>query len=368
MNILLTNQKWDVDPRNPISILDMAPYGRKMGHEVDCYYTNNLPDKQYDKVGLSVIAGSAEAAMRPLIELRDKYGVAPVLGGKITTTLTPEETSSFEAEGVEIWRGAGEFMFSSDPIDFESYPSWEWIDFHTLQFSSFELMTMRGCPFNCHFCHNTESRISTMSLNRSVDNAQLLRTLGHDLLFMVDDVFVTKPARALEMYSAMRCRGLEVDHKFRFFVHVKLVNDKTLEVVKTWKPDQVELGLESGDDRMLKEMGKGFTSAEAYDAIRRLGETGVKVCLLILCGFPGETVESLENTVAFVEKVLPYTNGGPVHAFYYQPVPGTVGYTRAMERSSITNDLWNRRVAYVDPNLTEEQLVHYVDGILEKMT
>ena len=109
---------------------------------------------------------------------------------------------------------------------------------------------------------------------------------------------------------------------------------------------------------MLKLMGKGFDSDTAYNKLKMLyEEAGVPIGTLFLIGFPGETEESLQNTLMFIRKIRAFAGNW---VSYYQPVRGTVGYDMATlrNRRTVTGGR-NMHITYVDPNLSRKILFKY---------
>ena len=87
---------------------------------------------------------------------------------------------------------------------------------------------------------------------------------------------------------------------------------------------QVLYGLESGDDRMLKLLGKGNTVEANRNAVRWAKEAGLEIRGDFIVGTPGETMESLEKTLRFtLESGLDYA-----HFNKFTPFPGTELYRR----------------------------------------
>ncbi len=110
-----------------------------------------------------------------------------------------------------------------------------------------------------------------------------------------------------------------------------------------------------GDDGMLSAMGKTFTAQRAGEKIQQLHAAGVKVAALFLIGFPGETRQSLQNTLDLLNASRQYLSGWWVS--YYQPVPYTRGWELAKERvPNYKKGDWNTEISYLDPNLTEQDL------------
>ncbi len=84
----------------------------------------------------------------------------------------------------------------------------------------------------------------------------------------------------------------------------------------------VHLAVQSGSDRVLQAMGRGYTRAEFLALVRRLRERvpGVNVTTDVIVGFPGETGEDFAQTLSLVEEA----RFGTVFAAAYSPRPGTL--------------------------------------------
>jgi anaerobic magnesium-protoporphyrin IX monomethyl ester cyclase len=82
---------------------------------------------------------------------------------------------------------------------------------------------------------------------------------------------------------------------------------------------EVWLGAESGSQRVLDAMDKEITVAEIRNARTALAEVDIRACLFIQFGYPGETWEDIELTIAMVQELLPDDIGVSVS----YPLPGT---------------------------------------------
>ncbi|OGV42652.1 MAG: hypothetical protein A2X46_05135 [Lentisphaerae bacterium GWF2_57_35] len=369
MNILLTTRKAFEEQRNPIGLLDLASYLRAFGHDVDVFYLHQLRHGvvrgKYDIVGLSVL--QSDDPCRPIMDaqrLRKIFKTRVVVGGKWAQDMPEELEQSFGKAGIELCKGEGELFFQHQPIDFIRYPVWAQKDFATLREVHGEIMTMRGCPFRCHFCHNTERTIHHFSADRTVANVKLLTQLGQKKFFIVDDIFAAAAHRMEELYERLESEDLQISNAFTFFAHIQCLNDLTIECIRKYQPACVHIGIESGDDGMLKRMGKTFTSSQASEKLKVLSEMGISIAGLFIIGFPYETVESMENTLQFIRHNKSYMNS--VWVSYYQPVFGTVGYQYAKQRVSQAKvGFRNTQISYVDPNLTKRLLSLYRYDMME---
>lgn len=364
MRFLFTVRKEPDELRNPISILDLAAYARQFGHDVDCYYISDIfagkiPDKAYDFVGYSVLQGIGDEPFTDLLFLRNTFKKRVVVGGKWVNTLSDEHKEILRKNDIEVFVGHGEKLFSDGSIDYHNYPAWHEVDFKTLGGARPEVMSTRGCPYRCHFCHNTETSLSWFSAERTVENIATVLRLGAKMVFFVDDIFTIKPAHMEAIHNELNRRRINIKGAIQFFTHVNCVSPEAISAMQKFRPLRVEIGIESGDNRMLKAMGKPFTPERAYEKIKLLSDSGIPTFALFLIGFPGETEESLDKTVRFVDRVRPYLYG--LWVSYYQPVRGTVGFdmVRETDPSYRHDPRRNNVITYVPPSVTEHQLKKY---------
>ena len=208
-------------------------------------------------------------------------------------------------------------------MNFAAYPAWEERDFVSLGEVHYEIMSSRGCAYRCNFCHNTERRISFFSPKRTVNNIELLFRLGMESIFFVDDIFAASPRHMLDIKAELDRRGISLAGRCMFFTHVNFSNLKTLPVMDAFEPSFVQIGIESGDDDMLRAMGKTFTNDKAFGAIELLRQHGHQIIALFLVGYPGETEASLRRTLAFIDRVRPM-----LHYVWAEPLPTCSGNTR----------------------------------------
>ncbi len=83
----------------------------------------------------------------------------------------------------------------------------------------------------------------------------------------------------------------------------------------------LHLPVQSGSDRILKLMGRGYDIALYRDLVARLraARSGIAISTDIIVGFPGETAEDFEDTLALISEI----RFSSIFAFKYSPRPGT---------------------------------------------
>jgi hypothetical protein len=344
----------------PIPVLDLAAYYRKYAQaKVTCAKMTDLPEGQFDYVGYSVLEEN-DAIEGQINELAKKYPSARILvGGKWAT----DPGNPVEGSAACFYRGSGELLVSSE-IDFKDYPNWDAKDLVVFSHKQVCVTTTRGCPYKCHFCHNTERKVSRFSPERTVQNVKLaFERAGAKSVYFVDDIFTSSARRMRVLLDSFERVGFDIRGKSRFLTHVNFVRDDVLDMIQAYAPWCVEIGIESGSTEQLRRMGKDFTAEKAYEATEKLLARGLPLSVLILIGFPGETLETLEETRRFVDHFRARVKY--IHVSYYQPVRNTVGWDMAAERLGHEPVVGGRahKVCYVDPNLTAEILQDYHDVI-----
>lgn len=360
-SILFTQRSWHKTPNtsNAIGVLDLAAFCREMGHDVACYPIDRIPAEPFDMVGLSVFSSFEGQAVKDALHLKSRFpGAEIVVGGRWTRCIDAGEAAVLERNGITVWASAGEEYFAPGAeTDLSRYPSWSSRDFRTMESRGTNIMSSRGCPYHCNFCHNTERTVSFFSPERTADNIELLIDSGIPEIFFVDDIFTMKNRHMLDIYHECARRGVDIRGRNRFFSHVNFITPETAEIMKMFNPIEVQIGIESGDNRMLSAMGKTFDADAAFEKIRLLSKY-VPVNCLFLIGFPGESEESLRTTLKFIEAIKPFVTFKWVS--YYQPVPQTRGYLMARRHGTIfTNRHDNADITYLDANLSSETLSRY---------
>jgi hypothetical protein len=106
-------------------------------------------------------------------------------------------------------------------------------------------------------------------------------------------------------------------------------SDDTLDTLAANGLREVALGIESGSDRMLTLIDKRIDPGMTEQVVRRLTERGIHVKGYFILGFPTETAEEIDQTVALVERLWHLTDTQPgrfwASVFEYRPYPGHPG-------------------------------------------
>lgn len=171
---------------------------------------------------------------------------------------------------------------------------------------NFHVMTSRGCPHHCCFCssHTVHGRrMRYHSINRVKEDFKRLRDqFGAKTIVFQDDHFIGKKKRALEIIDIVK--ELKITAVFQNGLAMYGLDRKMLETLKNAGLDQLVLAIESGSNRVLKEI---MHKALNLDIVKRVAddcrELEIYTNANILIGLPGETKQDIEDARSFLKTI-----------------------------------------------------------------
>ncbi|MFA6434767.1 MAG: radical SAM protein [Elusimicrobiales bacterium] len=207
----------------------------------------------------------------------------------------------------------------------------------------FTILTSRGCPFNCSFCasrivsgrryrmHSAEYVLEEMRMLKKRYNARQL--------VITDDTFTVNHERLEKI-----CRGMiagRLNLKWFCFSQTSTVNREILELMKRAGCYNIGFGLESANERSLKEIGKPLNLEKALRSVHDAKKAGMKTQAFYVFGIPGETAADIEGTIEFAKKV------NSTLAFFNMlvPYPGTADFRKYFAGVPLTEIKWADFVA-----------------------
>ncbi len=184
------------------------------------------------------------------------------------------------------------------------------------------MTTSRGCPFKCIFCVGRKmvgARVRYRNPNNVVDEMEHLAAFGFRQINVADDLFTSNENHCFKVCDEIIKRGLKI--KWTSFARVDTVSVKVLKRMREAGCYAVSFGVESGNTEMLKRIKKGISLEQVINAVNMCNQAGISPHASFMLGLPGETPETLKETVDFGEKLK---NMGVSHGFHLlAPFPGT---------------------------------------------
>jgi radical SAM superfamily enzyme YgiQ (UPF0313 family) len=166
------------------------------------------------------------------------------------------------------------------------------------------VQTRRGCPLRCNYC--STGTIEGRAL-RKRSPEQVVRWMarwvesGFTRFQFVDNTFNLPPSYALALCARLAEAGLPIT--WRSILYPAKLERKLVKAIAKAGCSEVSLGFESGCDDILKEMNKPFLSKDVREAVGMLSDHGIHAMGFLLLGGPGETRDTVEETLAFVSEL-----------------------------------------------------------------
>ncbi len=166
------------------------------------------------------------------------------------------------------------------------------------------VQTRRGCPLNCSYCAT-----STIEGNRYRQRSPeiVARWLaqwteyGIRRFFFVDNTFNRPASYARELCDAIA--GLESQIEWRCIIYPDTVGKDLAKRMASAGCTEVALGFESGSEQILHVLNKRFKPCDVRRVSETLAEYGVRRMGFLLLGGPGETAETVEESLAFADSL-----------------------------------------------------------------
>lgn len=194
------------------------------------------------------------------------------------------------------------------------------------------MITSRGCPYNCAFCFQLENKCRLRSVGHVMCEFENLKRRGVKTIHIQDDTFTLDRNRCLEIADILIREKYNFDLKIRS--RVNLVDEELLCILKKAGVVQITYGFESGSQKMLDIMNKKTTVGMNKKAVDLTKKAGIFCSGDMMIGMPGETRETINETLSFLLEKKPII--GRVSVLY--PLPGTKVYGEAKKNGTLRGD------------------------------
>lgn len=369
----------------PYGIGTLSSFLKASGHETDLLYIqDDITDDELlsyvgaydpDLIGFSSVTLQWEYTKKSARIIKTKFQVPIICGGAHATFMTedvmaePSINMACVGEGEyallellsrlenggdlasipNIWvRNEQGQIFRNDigplvgDLDSLPFPDREIVPYaDLLQESKTEpvFITSRGCPYNCRFCSNSAIKKlyrgkGRYERQRSPENVikeirQLREKHEFNTINFYDEAFGFNRKwleEFLQMYSE------EFGYPFACFIRAETMDRETFRLMRKAGLSLIYLGVESGNDRIRREvMGRKVSNERIIQACRDAQAEGIQVWTFNIVGVPGETVQSIEDTMELNRIINP--NFASVSM--YQPFPFTGIYDDCVKQGLI---------------------------------
>jgi len=330
-----------------------------------------------------VLRGEPELTLRELVDALDgKSGQNEAMADLMQkadpgwTPISAETVAQGDLSSIKglAWRSAGKLKLNPDrsfvpDLNELPLPMHQLLPLDTYRMPLIKgpyafVVPSRGCPAGCKYCIKHVSYNYAVRV-RSPENilAELwsLKKLGIDNVMMYADLFTVNREQVMGICQAMIDENINM--KWMCNSRVDYVDEEMLSMMGKAGCHMISWGIESGSEAVLKRARKGANPAKAAQSLRWAKNAGIKNFGYFIIGLPGETEETIQQTIAF-SKTLPLNVAifhiaapYPGTPFFYDVVengwfrPGTNWEEVDMDGSTVLD--------YPDAGLTAERLEYW---------
>lgn len=172
----------------------------------------------------------------------------------------------------------------------------------TYQLHEYSILQLsKGCPYQCLFCYRHNGNdTSYLSLNQSLLLINKLIDQGIHNIFFIDSSFTLNREYILDLCNELI--KMDIGLSWQCETRADLLDIHLLNIMKKAGCQAIWIGFESFDANVLEKNRKGITLKRQLESIEIIRQSDIECCGFIMLGMPGETIESLNNTVNFVIK------------------------------------------------------------------
>lgn len=374
-----------------------------------------------DIIGVSVIFSHlAPIVHQIIVEIKSAYPHILVLMGGIYPSTQPVLALTSKADFIVVGEGEQAFLriangenpkeikgvYSRDDIDSGTFQPTDTIrDLDEIPFPDYSvtdteaffavsprgvgkyrtasMITSRGCPFCCEFCsihpiygHNWRARSSANVLD---EIKYLKQQFSINRIEFEDDNFTLKKQRNVEILEGImefNQMGYELSWSAPNGLRIDTLDAEIIDLMKRSNCKEIFLALEHGDREMLKIMNKKLDLAKAFEIIKLIIESKIKLGLYVIIGYPGETLERFNNCVDFLKKVKKLGGQVSVAPNSVKIYPGTSLLLRLKNEGLIKDenfdnflvrkDIISQKVNITTPDFDEKEVIRRMK-LIEKL-
>ena len=266
--------------------------------------------------------------------------LADYVSGNRPKNLNEIDGITFRENGRIVRTPDRKFIQDLDSLPWPAYKFFALEEYRYLGKLIFPIMASRGCAGNCAYCVASEMSgrlVRKRSPKNIVDEIEWLQNeIGADAFSFYDPTFTFDKKWAWEICDEMINRKITLP--WDCSTRVDQVSKPILAKMKQANCQIVGLGVESNSQKILNAMRKGTTTQQNEQAVKMTKEVGLPFGLFFIIGYPGETNETLKETIDFIRRAEP----DDVFISLASPYPQTGLYEIVKENGWKISTDWSR--------------------------
>jgi len=340
LDLLSDGRKANLSPPIPqLGVVALASFLSEHGFYVDVFdfsvnYEKMDKLKGYDLIGISSTSLNYDDMVK-LCELSKSSNSMVIAGGQRAAFHKTELVRKRMVDGVVVGEGElamlkicmrlqkGEDIsgvpglyttksYAKDEhienLDSLPLPKWDFLDLGSY-IPTLPIQSMRGCPYSCAYCMETRFWDKPVRLRQEKHVVKEIKnnvdSYGIKTFRFVDSCFTAFPERTKRICDIIREEALGI--QWTCYARADTLSAELVQSMSDAGCIGVDIGAESGSDVILQKMFKNSSSRKIRDAIRICKNAGMLVHTNFIIGFPGETKETIADTVSLIKESRPTT-------------------------------------------------------------
>lgn len=230
-------------------------------------------------------------------------------------------------------------------LDKYPFPAYHLIDFDNYfppvsaykDLPAMNVLMTRGCPGKCTFCNSAMTTLRSRSAESMVELIKMLRyRYGVRQIYFYDDTFTSVPKTVRTFCEKMIAD--KVDVKWICYARGDMFKDPLVELMARAGCHQILVGIESGSDTLMKDIGKPIKKEHYKDMVDLAHKHGMEVRGSFIIGHLNETRDTMEETLQFAKDIdLDF-----FQVNILTPYPGTQLYREAKEKGLLLHEEYDK--------------------------
>jgi radical SAM superfamily enzyme YgiQ (UPF0313 family) len=326
----------------PYGMLTLAAQALRAGHHVLTFNLSNFPwpavelllqNLEADLFGLSCLTANRRGVAMLARFIKKMHPGSVVAAGGPHVSALPLETLAHCPAIDLVVVGEGEETFMEivgavergEPVEGIAGTAWQGSDGPRMEssraiksdlddlaspcdyFKLRTILTSRGCPMRCTFCGSRMmwgQRVRFHSVEYVLDMLEkAVKRDNQKIVAIKDDSFTADKQRVFEICDGIHHHGL--DFVWSCDTRADFLNEELLSAMRRAGCQRISLGLESASEEILKNIRKQILPETVLAATRQARKYGIQIRYYLMIGNRGESLETFQQTLAFIEAARP---------------------------------------------------------------
>jgi len=260
--------------------------------------------KQMDK-NIFVVLGGAHATALPELTLKECPSIDTVVVGE--GEIAMEKLCNNPRKGI-MKEALIQNLDDLPRVDWTMFNYSKYKKLYSIRFNKelhkYTISMVRGCPFQCRFCFKlfpdpARSRTPEHVFSEIVYNYE---NLGARLFYLADSTALVYKKNIQKLCQLIINSGIDIALIVQS--RADTVDRKSVELLKQAGCETFFIGVESGNDEMLKRIGKNITKDKVRNAVKIVHEVGIsRIRCSFIIGLEGDTRKTIRETIDFAKEL-----------------------------------------------------------------